>query len=271
MLEKGMVPVMKTENITPSSPIAVFDSGMGGVSVLRQLYKIMPNENYLYFGDSKNAPYGTKTTEEIRRLTTENFEYLLSRGAKAVVLACNTATSAAAADLRAKYPSFPIIGLEPSLKPAVLSAEYPTVVVMATPLTLREKKFADLLSRFKDEAKIIKLPAPKLVEFVEADRLGTKEIQDYLESLFVPFDKEQIDFVVLGCTHFPFAKKDIAKVLGNKVRFFDGGEGAARQTMHLLSDSGMLNPGTENGKILFENSDEKHIAFSKKLFTYDTE
>ncbi len=270
-MNKGMVTEMKTENLTPSSPIAVFDSGMGGVSVLRQLYKIMPNEDYLYFGDSKNAPYGTKTTGEILRLTTENFEYLLSRGAKAVVLACNTATSAAAASLRAKYPSFPIIGLEPALKPAVLSAEYPTVVVMATPLTLREKKFETLLARFRDEAKIIKLPAPRLVEFVEADMIGTPEIQDYIETLFAPFDKEQIDSVVLGCTHFPFCKKDIATVLGDKVRFFDGGEGAARQTMHLLSDAGMLNPRTENGQILFENSDEKHIAFSKKLFSYETE
>lgn len=262
---------MNRKNLAPSSPIAVFDSGMGGVSVLKQLYKIMPNEDYLYFGDSKNAPYGTKSTEEILRLTTKNFEYLLSRGAKAVVLACNTATSAAAASLRAKYPSFPIIGLEPALKPAVLSAEYPTVVVMATPLTLRERKFADLLDRFRDEAKIIKLPAPRLVEFVEADKLGTKEIYDYLEELFAPFDKEQIDFVVLGCTHFPFAKKDIAKVLGSHVRFFDGGEGAARQTMHRLADVGLLNPRTENGTILFENSDEKHIAFSKKLFSYETE
>lgn len=259
------------QNLTPSSPIAVFDSGMGGVSVLKQLYKIMPNENYLYFGDSKNAPYGTKTTEEILRLTTKNFEYLLSKGAKAVVLACNTATSAAAAYLREKYPSFPIIGLEPALKPAALSSEYPTVVVMATPLTLREKKFANLLARFEDEAKIIKLPAPELVKFVEADRLGTDEINAYLRNLFAPIDKDSIDCVVLGCTHFPFAKKDIAKVLGNKVRFFDGGEGAARQTMHLLSDSGMRNPGTEKGTIIFENSDEKHIAFSKKLFSYETE
>lgn len=254
------------ENKNKKAHIAVFDSGMGGVSVLRQLHRLMPNENYLYFGDGKNAPYGTKSTEEIKRLTTESFEYLYSTGAKAVVLACNTATSAAAASLREKYRGFPIIGLEPALKPAALSAEYPTVVVMATELTLREKKFADLLERFRDEAKIIKLPAPGLVEIVENDLVGSARSLAYLEQLFAPFDKSQLDCVVLGCTHYPFAKNDIKKVLGSHVRFYDGGEGAARQTMHLLSDAGMLNDSQEEGTVVFENSDEGHISLSKKLF-----
>lgn len=248
------------------SPIAVFDSGMGGVSVLRQLYKLMPNENYLYFGDSINAPYGTKSTEEIRRLTSQNIEMLISRGAKAVVIACNTATSAAAKYLREKYSSFPIIGLEPALKPAVLSKDKPTVVVMATPLTLREEKFATLMSRFESEAQIIKLPAPRIVNLVESDKVGSAEMKAYIEELFSPYDKRGIDCVVLGCTHFPFAKKDIEAVLGSEVAFFDGGEGAARQTQRLLAQNNLLNEQTENGKIIFENSDETKIEFSKMLF-----
>ncbi|MDD6146694.1 MAG: aspartate/glutamate racemase family protein, partial [Oscillospiraceae bacterium] len=111
--------------ITKRSPIAVFDSGMGGITVLRKLHKLMPHENYIYFGDSANAPYGVKTTEEIRRLTTQAVENLMARGAKAVVIACNTATSAAATSLREKHPGFPIVGLEPAIKPAALSMEWP--------------------------------------------------------------------------------------------------------------------------------------------------
>lgn len=250
------------------NPIGVFDSGMGGVSVLRELYKIMPNENYIYYGDSKNAPYGVKTTEEILRLTTNSVEYLLSKNVKAVVIACNTATSAAAAYLREKYEGFPIIGLEPALKPAALSKPHPTVIVMATPLTLREKKFSNLMQRFEDEAEIIKLPAPGLVELVERDKLGTDEMHDYLESLFLPFDKSKIDAVVLGCTHYPFAREQIQQVLGSSVEIFDGGEGAARQTKNVLGQRGALNSQQCVGNIVFENSDPSHIEFSKKLFEY---
>ncbi|MGN1418138.1 MAG: glutamate racemase [Acutalibacteraceae bacterium] len=253
--------------ISKNSPIAVFDSGIGGVSVLRELYKIMPNENYLYFGDSKNAPYGTKSTEEICKLIAENVEMLIAKGSKAVVLACNTATSAAAEVLRKKHSEIPIIGLEPALKPAALSSAYPTVVVMATPLTLREKKFARLMMRFEKEAKIIKLPAPGIVELVEQGKMGTTAMTDYLESLFSGLDKSKIDCVVLGCTHFPFAKDDIIKVVGSHVQIFDGANGAARQTERLLEESGMLCEKTQKGQVVFENSDERHIELSKKLFS----
>lgn len=252
--------------ITKESPIGVFDSGMGGVSVLRQLYRLMPGENYIYFGDSKNAPYGTKSTQEIFRLTCKNVEYLINKGCKAVVIACNTATAAAAAELRAKHKDYPIIGLEPALKPAALSKKHPTVVVLATQLTLREKKFADLLERFRDEAEVIKLPAPKIVEFVESDRVDSQEMTDYLEEIFAPYDKSKIDCVVLGCTHFPFAKHRIQEFLGSHVEVFNGAQGAARQTKSLLEKSAMLNPRQSGGEVIFENSDEKHIALSERLF-----
>lgn len=252
--------------ITNKSPIAVFDSGMGGVSVLRQLYKIMPSENYIYFGDSKNAPYGVKSTEEIKALTIKNIEYLISKGAKAVVIACNTATAAAASTLRQMHTDIPIIGLEPALKPAALSKEHPTVVVLATELTLREQKFELLHERFKNEAEVIKLPAPGLVELVENDMVDTPEMTAYLEKLFCGIDKSKIDCVVLGCTHYPFAKRRIQEFLGDGVSIFNGAEGAARRTKQLLEESGMLNDQTENGQVTFENSDEKHIDFSKKLF-----
>ena len=129
-------------------PIGVFDSGVGGISVLRELVAQMPNENYIFFGDSKNAPYGTKTLEEVQKLTCADAEYLLSRGVKALVVACNTATSAAIRILREKYADMPVIGIEPALKPAVHAGGHPRVLVMATPMTLREEKFHALMQRF---------------------------------------------------------------------------------------------------------------------------
>ena len=181
----------------------MFDSGAGGISVLKRLWKLMPNENYIYFGDSANAPYGVRPVEEIRALTVRAAQDLFQRGCKALVLACNTATSAAAQTLREMYPDVPIIGLEPALKPAALSGGHPTVVVMATPVTLREEKFTRLTERFKDDCNLIKLPAPELVTLVEQNKMGTPELTAYLQALFAPLQKMKIDCLVLGCTHFP--------------------------------------------------------------------
>ena len=147
-----------------TAAIGVFDSGVGGISVLRELVAQMPNENYIFFGDSKNAPYGTKTLEEVQKLTCADAEYLLSRGVKALVVACNTATSAAIRILREKYADMPVIGIEPALKPAVHAGGHPRVLVMATPMTLREEKFHALMQRFESDAEILRLPCPGLVE-----------------------------------------------------------------------------------------------------------
>lgn len=256
----------RLEMINKESPIAVFDSGVGGISVLKRLWQLMPNEDYIYFGDSKNAPYGVKPTAEIRELTIQNSEKLLSRGAKVLVIACNTATSAAAEILRERHPGFPIIGLEPALKPAALSGGHPTVVVMATELTLREKKFASLVARFEDDAKIIGLPAPGIVELVESGKADSEEMDEYLKKLFLPFEEDRPDCVVLGCTHFPFAKKAIVRCLGENVRLYDGAYGAARYARKLLFEKGLLESESKTGTLTFENSDEAHVALSKRLF-----
>ena len=147
-------------------PIGVLDSGLGGISVLRELVRLMPEEDYLYFGDSKNAPYGTKTAEEVLRLTRNTVSFLLEQGAKAIVVACNTATSVAIRELRQEYPSIPMIGIEPALKPAVEAKAHSTVLVMATPMTLKKEKFSDLMHRYESDAKIIKVPCPGLVELI---------------------------------------------------------------------------------------------------------
>ena len=178
-------------------PIGVFDSGVGGISVLRELVALMPNENFIFYGDSKNAPYGTKTLEEVRKLTLADAEYLRSRNVKALVVACNTATSAAIHILREKYQKeIPVIGIEPALKPAVSVKENSRVLVMATPMTLREKKFHNLMQKFQDQAEIISLPCPGLVEFVERGELSGEALEHFLKNLFAPYQKRKVDAVL---------------------------------------------------------------------------
>lgn len=249
------------------SPIGVFDSGLGGISVLKELMKLMPNENYIYFGDSKNAPYGEKSKEKVKELSYKNCEYLLSHDVKAIVVACNTATSAAIKDLRNTYKDKIIIGLEPAIKPAVLSKPNSNILVLATELTLCEEKYVNLKNLYKDSANIIDCPAPNIVKFVEAGDLSSSEFKNYLNELLSPYFDLKIDSIVLGCTHFPFIKENIREVFPYNVNFFDGGYGASKETKRLLSLNNLLNPQAEIGQITIENSinDSKLIEDSKKL------
>lgn len=248
------------------SPIAVVDSGMGGITVLKKLHRIMPNENYIFFGDSANSPYGTKTKEEIKNITVNIVERQMQRGAKAVVIACNTATSAAGDFLREKYPDYPFVGLEPALKPAALSSSWPRVLVLATPLTLREEKFNKLMARFEGEAEFIKLPAPELVGFVERGEAESPQAIEYLERILEPYADHKVDAVVLGCTHFPFARRPIQQILGEEVLVFEGSMGAAKQCKRLLQERDLLNDSDKEGMITFENSDESKIEQSIAMF-----
>lgn len=237
-----------------SRPIGVFDSGVGGLSVLRELIALMPNENYIFFGDSKHAPYGVKPLEEVQRLTCADAAYLVEKDVKALVVACNTATSAAIQILRRKYTKIPVIGIEPALKPAVLAGEHPRVLVMATPMTLREEKFRRLMKEHETEAEILPLPCPGLVEFVERGELEGARLEQFLVELFAEYMEHPVDCVVLGCTHYPFVKKMIQKVLGAQVQIFDGGAGTARETRRRMKESVGLNPSTKQGNVQIENS-----------------
>lgn len=237
------------------APIAVFDSGVGGISVLRALVKLMPEENYLYYGDSANAPYGIKTLEEVQALTVSHVDMFLKEGAKAVVVACNTATSAAIDIVRERYSKVPIIGIEPALKPAVLSKQCPTVVVMATPMTLREEKFHKLMCCYEKQAKIIPLPCPGLVEYVERGDMESLELERFLQELFMPWQADRIDAVVLGCTHYPFLGNSLRKVLGENISLYEGGPGTARETKRRLDQAGILNTSAGIGRIIFKSSE----------------
>ena len=247
-----------------SDYIAVFDSGVGGISVLRELLRLMPNERYLYFGDSANAPYGTRPTEEVRALTLAAAENLMARSCKALVVACNTATAAAIRELREIYPEKIIIGIEPALKVAADHFPGGEVGVMATPVTLREEKFDVLLHRFTDACTVHKIPAPGLVELIERGMAESEETEALLAPLLAPYHNK-LCAVVLGCTHYPFAAPVIQKLLGDKTALLDGGPGTARQTRRRLEAEGLLGDG--EGELLIENSagSEEMIALCKKL------
>ncbi len=235
-------------------PIGIFDSGVGGISVLRELVALMPGEDYIFFGDSRNAPYGTKAPGEVQRLACASAEYLLSRGAKALVVACNTATSAAIQILRNRYPYMPVVGIEPALKPAVLSKAHPRVLVMATPMTLREEKFHQLMMKYEEDAVIIPMPCPGLMEFVERGELSGPGIETFLGSLFRRYLNRPVDCVVLGCTHYSFVRPVIQKMLGGSTAVFDGGKGTARETKRRLAECGLLTESEERGSVTIENS-----------------
>lgn len=234
-------------------PIGVFDSGLGGISVLGELVRELPGENFLYFGDSANAPYGSRSTEEIRSLTMGHAESFFSRGAKALVVACNTATSAAIDELRRSYPDKIIIGIEPALKPAVDLFPRGKILVMATDATLREKKFAALLSRYAADCQIRKCPCPELVAFVERGELDSPALHEVLLRSLEGQLEPLPDAVVLGCTHFPFLRKAIGKVVGPQCVLLDGSSGTARETKRRLAEEGLLSQEGE-GTVTFCNS-----------------
>ena len=248
-------------------PIGFLDSGLGGISVLREALKIMPNENYIYFGDSKNAPYGTKTKKEIRDLTFNAVEFLLEKGVKGIVVACNTATSAAVAELRLVYPHIPLVGIEPAIKPAVELGKRGKILMLATPMTVKQDKFKYLLNRYEDRADIVPIPCEGLMEFVENGELDSKELKNYLANKLKGYDSSNTSSVVLGCTHYPFVENAIRDVIGTDIDIIDGGLGTAREIKRRLNEKKLLIDSNKKGKIEIFNSseDSRFIDLSWKL------
>lgn len=234
-------------------PIAVFDSGVGGISVLKELVAQMPGERFLYFGDSANAPYGVRPTDEVRALTMQRVEELMARGVKAVVVACNTATSAAIEDLRRDHPEEIIVGIEPAVKLAAEQCPWGRILVMATPVTLREHKFQELMVRFSGVHPVEGLPCPGLVELVEAGQTEGGQVEEYLTRVLKPVLREDTAAIVLGCTHYPFVRRAVEKIAGPKVAVIDGSAGTARETKRRLEQAGLLREG-DQGEVTLESS-----------------
>lgn len=232
-----------------SAPIGVIDSGLGGISVLRELRRLMPKENYIYFADKENAPYGSKSPEAIKELTMQNISFLRRYGCKAVAIACNTATAVAVDSVRKRW-DIPIVGLEPALKPAVKRYSGRDILVLATPVTLNQNKFRNLLEKYSCE-NIYCIAAPEIVRFVERGELEGIKIIGYLKDLLSGYSDVRFSACVLGCTHFPFVKNAICEALGYSPCFFDGGTGAAHRLESLLKREKNLNLCEQAGMVLW--------------------
>lgn len=241
--------------------IGFFDSGVGGVSVLHTARRILPNEHFLYYGDNGHAPYGPKPLEEIRRLSAESVGVLLDRGVKAVVIACNTATSAYAEILRAEL-KLPVIGMEPALKPAQEARHGGEILVLATQATLTLPKFQRLMKRYGDH--VIPVVGRGLVELVEAGKADSPETEAVLRELLGRYVGRSIDSVVLGCTHYPFLAGAIRRMFP-EAELFDGRTGTCMRLKHLLEAGGLRSKGTEGSVEFLTSGDASTIALMRRL------
>lgn len=240
-----------------SQPVGVFDSGVGGISVLKHIRKALPAEDLLYCADSRFAPYGSKSPEVIRERSFLLADFLLGQGAKALVVACNTATAAAVAALRESY-AVPIVGMEPAVKPAVKVTRSGVIGVLATSGTLKSAQFAALLENYGQNVTVVTQACHGLVECIERGELDTRSTEDIVRSYVWPLLQAQADAIVLGCTHYPFVRPLIARVIrellggqDREVSLIDTGEAVARQLARRLAESGLENPSGGKGKVAF--------------------
>lgn len=220
-----------------SAPIGIFDSGIGGLSVALEIARYLPNERIVYFADTAHVPYGPRQDQDIRKLTAHAIEWLYRKGCKIAVVACNTASAFSLDYLREHYgEKFPIVGLVPALKPAVLQTKSKVVAVLATPATFRGQLIKDVMHNFAEPAgvKVLNITCLDLVPYVEAGLQNTPECHATLKTILQPAVDQQADFLVLGCTHYPFLKNAIQDVFHNQLSMVDSGFAVARQTARML-------------------------------------
>jgi glutamate racemase len=225
------------------APVGVFDSGVGGLSVLGEINRLLPNESLLYVADCGHVPYGEKTPDFIRQRCIAIADFFHQKGAKALVLACNTATVAGVADLRQRYPDWPIVGMEPAVKPAAAATKSGVVGVLATTGTLQSAKFAALLDRFAGDVQVITQPCPGLVERIETGDLVSPAIRQLLQGYVEPLLAAGCDTIILGCTHYPFLKPLLREIIPASITLIDTGAAVARQLQRLLSQRELLATG----------------------------
>lgn len=220
-------------------PIGLFDSGIGGTSIWKEINTLLPNENTIYLADSKNAPYGLKSKQEIIDLSIKNTEFLLKNNAKIIVVACNTATTNAIVELRAKY-KVPFIGIEPAIKPAANKSKTQTIGILATKGTLNSELFHEKTSLYSN-VKIIEQVGHGLVQLIENGDINSSEMNELLESYLKPMVEQNIDYLVLGCSHYPYLIPQIRKIIPNHIQIIDSGEAVAKQTKKILEALQLFN------------------------------
>lgn len=238
--------------MTNNNPIGLFDSGIGGTSIWSAIHELMPFEDTIYLADSKNAPYGLKSKDEIIALSMKNTEFLLEKNSKIIVVACNTATTNAIKELRAKY-DVPFIGIEPAIKPAAIQSKTQKIGILATKGTLSSELFNKAVEIYQDTV-IIEQIGYGLVELIESGKLNSPEMDQLLRSYVEPMILENIDFLVLGCSHYPYLIPQLSRILPKHVKIIDSGEAVAKQTYNVLREKAGLHDETKSTAVFYSNS-----------------
>ena len=244
--------------------IGIFDSGIGGLSVLHEAYHQLPGQEYIFYADTEHVPYGLKTPEQIKGYAVDIAQFLIDKGAEALVVACNTATSVAIKDLRKRF-DIPILGMEPAVKPAVEVTDEKRIMVIATPVTIREDKLKDLLHRVDEDHRVDLLAMPRLVEFAEREEFDSPQVHEYIKSQFDQFDKSKYCALVLGCTHFNYFKPAYREYFGKDTLLIDGNYG----TIHHLADVLGLKINETQDDVVEFNNEHTIYYFSKKFINDD--
>lgn len=255
-----------------TNPIGLFDSGIGGTSIWKEIHQLLPQENTIYLADSKNAPYGKRSKQEIIELCYKNVDFLLKQNCKMIVVACNTATTNAIKELRAKY-DVPFIGIEPAIKPAANQSETQTIGILATKGTLNSDLFNKHVESYSN-IKVLEQVGYGLVELIEGGKIDTEEMRNLLKIYLRPMIAENMDYLVLGCSHYPYLIPEIKKIIPPHIKIIDSGEAVARQTKAVLEKNHMLNTTSHKGVSTFYTNTDAHVlktilGFDKNVFERD--
>ena len=240
----------KDPSVDGDGSIGIFDSGVGGLSVLKQIHTIMPYENLVYFADQQHVPYGPRSDSEVQRFSLEISRFLIGLGAKIIVVACNTASAAALEYLRETLPDIAFVGMEPAIKPGAVETQNGRVGVLATVGTFDSRRYASLMTRFAREITIYEDSCPGLVEQIEAGELDSRETRIILSRALSPMLREDVDTLILGCTHYPFVLPLIEEIAGPKVTVIDPAPAVARQSQRVLLEQNLLNSSSRRGKTM---------------------
>ena len=241
-----------------NQPIGIFDSGIGGTSIWKEIHQLLPNETTIYLADSKNAPYGQKSKDEIVALSMKNTELLLQMNCKLIVVACNTATTNAIEELRAKY-SIPFVGIEPAIKPAASHSKTQIIGILATQGTLNSELFSKTTKKFQ-ETKIIEQIGHGLVQLIENGEINSEKMTQLLHSYLNPMVAANIDYLVLGCSHYPYLMPQIKKILPEHIQIIDSGQAVAKQTQNILRERVGFSLAEKSAPIFYTNNDPKVLA-----------
>ncbi len=252
-----------------TNPIGIFDSGIGGLTVLKELLSELPNEDFIYFADSRNAPYGPRSVEEVTELSRKIIKFLVSQNCKIIIIACNTATAAAVNQMRKEF-KLPIIGLEPAVKPACLKTITKNVGVLATEGTFRGAHFKNTSDKYKKYVSLHLEIAKELVELAESGTFSGSYVDNIIEKYVTPLKNNNVDHIVLGCTHYPFFKEAIERIAGKNIKIIDSSEAVARRTKDILMTMEIMRVENDCRKLkIFTSSSPEHIKniFDKYIGT----